>query len=248
MSIKYKYRSLNFYHFLKISIYLFIISISFLSCAYFSTPLRIRNGLKYCYNNEYNGIDTLLNIHGYYKCGIIIHEINSKGKYVPLQDTAFNRLMFFSDGTFVKNINSNGFNSIEEYFKEVNINPKDEKSLAFFKWFYWGKYIICSDTLKIQYLNHPYTPSPTWVAYEDWFKIIDKNMIKWITSKKLFPKSGIDYYDKIIERRTFLPAKFIPLDIIPSSYCWLKEEKWFWCNKDDYKEYMKQDNRIKIKH
>jgi hypothetical protein len=38
---------------------------------------------------------------------------------------------------------------------------------------------------------------------------------------------------------------FMPADSLPSSDCWLKEEKWIWRNEQDWKNYMEKIKQMK---
>jgi len=74
--------------------------------------------------------------------------------------------------------------------------------------------------------------SPYWYAYEVWYKVIDRNTIIEIYSKPLHYMSESDwkiYYEAKKHEKKKLPAKFISIEVLPNSNCWLKKERWFLC-------------------
>lgn len=67
-----------------------------------------------------------------------------------------------------------------------------------------------------------------WYDGEVWFKVSSRDELKRIPP--LIQKQRV-IGDVVIEIFEWLPAKFDPVEILPSSDCRLKNEKWFWCNK-----------------
>ena len=86
-----------------------------------------------------------------------------------------------------------------------------------------------------QFVNHPASPSPTWSAWEVWYKVIDRNTLEEIYYNPIHYMSESDWENweknKKQREKTIVPAKFIPVDEKPIPNCWLKEEDWFWCEK-----------------
>lgn len=234
----------------------FLWPISFLilflnSCFYISNvPEKNRQNLIYCYQDKNTGIDSLININGYFQMGETPGGVYGFGKSVWKVDTNYTNYMFFKDGTFLCQFGDYHYpGNIPKYFQEVVENTKQGKSDEFYKGFQWGGYIICGDTIKAQYINHPHVLSDGWMSYEEWFKVIDKNTIKNIFKQSLCGDKRIIYDNKTAEDTkytggdktyTLLPAKFISTPVVPSSDCWLKYKKWFWCDGNKYEEWKKK--------
>jgi len=187
-------------------------------------PNRIKH-LFYYYNGKKTGIDSLINIEGYYKMGFL----NYKER-----DIYFKNFMFYQDGIFVFDFFDHN-NNIPKYFR--NIVEKNDKS--FYRYFFCGHYIISADTIKTQCINHPAPSLETdRLVYEIWFKVIDKNTLQCIYYKQLY-RNYEKYPKNSMETKNSLHANFIPIELRPNSDCWLKKKKWFWCDKEKWKEYMK---------
>ncbi|MDR2083369.1 MAG: hypothetical protein LBP67_00005, partial [Bacteroidales bacterium] len=128
---------------------------------------------------------------------------------------------------------------IEYVVKNDSINIKN----YFYEEHEWGRYIICNDTLKMQWIQRPMNLNDyPWISFEIWYKIIDKNTLERIYTRPIFKQqSDIDtYYNYTQLTFKYEPAKFIATSVLPSSDGWIKKQKWFWKNESDWKEYMKQ--------
>jgi len=197
----------------------------FLSCG---TPSRIKKGLKYCYNGEYTGIDSLINTQGYYTMGLPYDKYGINAIFKHEIDTLYINYMFFKDGIYVRNFFDYD-NNIPAYFKRIVDKTNNGKSDPFYRHFYWGRYIVCEDTIKGQYYHMPNGLNDFWGSGEEWFKIIDKGTLSFI------PLKGKEQNPTILEKKVkeefaYLDAVFIPVELLPSSNCKLKNKKWFWCN------------------
>lgn len=108
----------------------------------------------------------------------------------------------------------------------------------------WGKYIIDGNIIKGQYILPP--GAQTWINTEIWFKIIDSQTIEELYFKykeKITDQEVKECQEKGI-KSGYTSAKFFPLDSLPNpDKSWLKNQKWFWCNEEDYNEFMKQKNK-----
>ena len=186
---------------------------------------EVRDGFQYpeyCYDGSYNGIDTLITINGYYEMKKPYSYYGYKDKSyqidssISIKDTACNFSIFFSDGFFIHTIDT-----------DFNNGP-------------WGKYIIEGDVIKGQYIGPPGDMS--WTNTEIWFQIIDNQTIEMLYFKyrnKITDHEVTEYNEKGI-KSGYMPAKFIPLNTLPNpDENWLKKQKWFWCNEEDYNEYKK---------
>ena len=201
-------------------ILLFITVVICSSCGC-TAPNYIKYNFTYCYDGVDTGIDTLINIEGYYDVA---------------DNDVYPRLMFYKDGTYVEGFSYSYHKSIQSQFEEI-IN--DKKKLKVFHNNVWGRYIICGDTIKVQTVERPGcgSMSPIWYLENIWYKVIDRNTIVGI-----FPSNNIIVYPSALEENPYMirygtPAKFYPLSVRPNSDCFLKSEKWFWCNEELYKQY-----------
>ena len=216
--------------------------ILFLSCG---APRMIKKNFI-CYNEKDTGIDSLLNTNGYYTISGInrdkIHRRPIQSILFVSGDTIRTNILFFKDGIFLFGFH-NYDQKISDYIEDVINRRSSGRNHPFYIWGFWGKYTIDGDTIKAQYINHPGMTN-TWMGYESWFKVIDRNTIKLIASRKLFydkfhkDKSEMDLV--FLNDKDCLNANFIPLSAVPPSDTWLKKRKWFWCDKNDMKIYKRK--------
>ena len=218
----------------------------FTSCQYAVMPHRIQKELTYCYTNNNTGIDSLLNIKGYYSFNQDYSRVrgdsaNSK-KYrlgfVTCYKNICTNILFFKDGIIAL-----GFfdyeQQIPEYINEIYKRTLQGKKSQFYNYEFWGKYIIEDGIIKAQLTNRPSPLSATWMPFEIWFKIDDNTTIQLMASRYLHytksyqNKSNMDLV--ILKEDDYLPANFTPLEIELPSNTWLKNKKWFWCDKKQYK-------------
>ena len=181
---------------------------------------------KFCYDGNYNGIDTLIAINGYYEMYKPYSYYGYKDRSyqidssIIIKDTVRNYSIFFNDGFFIHTIDT-----------DFNNGP-------------WGKYIIEGDLIKGQYIGPPGDVS--WTNTEIWFQIKDYQTIEMLYFKhrnKITDQEVKEYQEKGT-KSGYTYAKFIPLDTLQyPDKSWLKNQKWFWCNEEDYEEYMKQKNK-----
>ena len=107
---------------------------------------------------------------------------------------------------------------------------------------YCGAYKINKDTIITQSFVKAGIFNWNWSFYEIKYEIIDRQTLKNIDDeeflsklKKEYNRKEFPYYD--ISKANFM-YEFVPADSLPSSDCWLKEEKWIWRNEQDWKNYM----------
>jgi hypothetical protein len=77
----------------------------------------------------------------------------------------------------------------------------------------------------------------SWRPHEVWYKIIDRNTIA-IVSK---------YGSHVGKNYNVIPLKFHATLEKPSSNGWIKQEKWFWANENEYLDYMAKYKRKNIR-
>jgi hypothetical protein len=193
-------------------------------------PPKVRDAFTYCHINKYTGIDTVINVKGYY-----------------------GRSIFYDNGLVFRNIgdyNSKRHKNNEEkniplFLQEVAENAETKDSKFFYDVINCGTYILCGDTIKIQSIHKSYSLNDYWRGSEEWFKIIDRNTLVCIESMPLsMDKSdwqGYEYYKANRGEEFKRPIIFVPVPIKPNpDYAWILKEKWFWCNEKDWKNYMER--------
>jgi len=212
-----------------------------------SIPKSIKNSFTYCYDGKYTGIDTLINIDGYYLAISIKENIKAIGGFLDARlgrciDTTYTRIMFYNNGLMVYNMADIYYNYIkkEHLRKDVASFLQDfsENSEAVgANDFYgndWGRYIVCGDTIKVQRAHKSTSLNDAWVLREIWYKIIDKNTILCIDYFRL-PTTTVPQ----VSRGENYLMNFIPIPAKPKpDKSWILKEKWFWCNESDWKAYM----------
>lgn len=207
-------------------------------------PQPILNQFSLCYENNEVEAANVLRFDGYYKEQMIISNYDITGNTLLSIDTSYRNIVFFKDGIVQMDIwDSNlertkkGQTDIQLYVDDLIINPKVRQ--VFLESREWGIFRIVNDTIIIQYFNHPARLAP-WYAIEAKFKIKDSTSLERVMSRKM----GItdDERERQQSRKDISvvrnPATFVPLNNIPPSDCWLKRQKWFWCNEDDWINYM----------
>jgi len=171
------------------------------------------------YTGDTMDISSLININGYY-----VIEKNITSGYPPKPHTAYFYYMFFEDGIYLHNFSIENINKPKEYSR-------------------WGCYTLSGDTIKTKWACiYPPLSGPPY-AFELWYVVIDKNTIKEIFSKPLYKRTQqeMEYYLKNYAYKECQPATFVPIDTLPNSdYCWLKKQKWFWANEENWKLFMEK--------
>lgn len=216
-------------------------------------PYRAKKNFIFCYKGKDTEIDSLININGYFKLGETPGGSYGFGSKITIIDTNFTVFMFFNDGVFLTQIGDYQYpKNIQKYFAEVAENTKYGEKDLFYQAFNWGCYRISGDTIKTQYINHSSVFYPDWMLTEEWFKVLNRNTLKSIYRQKLygdykaqydFRKNEGNKYTWYEKNYTLYPANFVPLSNLPNSDGWLKEKKWFWCNKSDYKSWKSEQRK-----
>ncbi len=221
--------------------FLFLIcAMIFVSCSQFETASRYRKNFTYCNKGEYTGLDTVINIKGVYLTTTISESYNNYYKAYRM-DTLYDAIIFWADGT-AGSIAGMAPNLYQSYFDKIIRKGRDN---YFYKKSSWGNYRIAGDTIKVQYLYVPLFLSlnDSWSGVENCFRISKKNTLE---SLPMMSKALDRYYKDTPEaKENRKNAKkeiytFVPVERIPPPNCWLKKKKWFWCNKEDWKEYKKR--------
>lgn len=169
--------------------------------------------------------------------------IETDGYYSMSEYPDSNCRMFFEDGTWVdfsfkRNLSKNEIKANMD--QSVERGKKDEQA----RWGRdWGVYRIQNDTIIVhRYFKGSFLEA--WSLSEERYKIIDKETIRRIYYRGIL-KIDDSYYEdsnnspwRVNENYYFTSA-----NSLPSSDCWLKEEKWIWRNESDWKAYME---RVKL--
>lgn len=126
---------------------------------------------------------------------------------------------------------------------EKAIDGRNKNALRnFYRHASWGRYVIEGDIIKAQHMEKPDIMSSFNGASEEWFKIINSKTIAYMGGFK-FPISQSKREEQIkeilnapIKNEIFLTqTNLIP----PFGNAWILKEKWFWCNENAWKEFMK---------
>jgi len=191
-------------------------------------PQEIIENFSYCYNDNYTGLDNLIKTNGYYTTNYTIKSDNNEANDTIIREY-FNDIVFFNNGLFAYNA------AIPEKY---NFQRKSISSA------YWGLYKFDKDTIKAKYINRPSYIAP-WEAWEIWYIVINEYTIREIYIKPIHPMTESDwmvFYDYTLPKMNFNTYSFVPLTPNRDDICWLKREKWFWCNEEDWKNYMDSVN------
>jgi hypothetical protein len=202
-----------------------------------SIPRSVKKAFTYHYTDTYTGIDTIINIDGYY---------------------ANNKIMFYDNGLVVGPFEygyiTEKFNYNESLFlKEIAEKPDIKDSKSFYNTVDCGSYIICGDTIKVQIMHKSWSINDYWRGHENWYKILNKDTLQVInyfpiTANKKELEHFIKYYSIPIPVGGRAKIKFVPVPSKPASdYYWILKEKWFWRNETDWKAYMEKVKQIKKK-
>lgn len=220
----------------KITIKLHLLIVIGFECIYVSCnpPRRTRDSFQlsaYCYNASYTGLDTLIKIDGYYKFKQkFIRNIGFPS--VPTPDTLIFTALFMNDGIFIYNFNP-------EYFESTS----NARYGFYNRGTKWGRYYISGDTIKAQFIES--AGGMSWEKGQFWFQIINHITIRELDFQYREPITQHDIlvYQQSEKSKNTSLGHFTKYDLLPDSdKSWLKKQKWFWCNKEDYltwKQYRK---------
>ena len=164
----------------------------------------LRNKLTYCYNNELNGIDSLINVDG-------IYIYTSKGEYGTKY---FGGMMLYRDGTYGTT------NCVYDKYDKDKLIPSYQDTLDYNH--ITGIYKVYKDTLKVQMVQ--WYPVRQWEVFYHWYKIIDRNTLK-LVKMRFFAHYSENYipYKNNVEDYSLL--KFHPLSYRKDSSSRFKKYK-----------------------
>lgn len=164
--------------------------------------------------------------HWSFKLGEYVYDDSA---FVREIDTLSIYFMFYRDGSYVGDFN---YPDADKYLNQVKSDYKEK--YWFERSFYWGKYVINADTIKIQCISHPAPLGDTWMAFEYIYKVKNDTTLQFISQESIDSqvekereKHKSAYKDTATHIR--LEAKFTPTATRPDSANWLKKKKWFHC-------------------
>lgn len=151
--------------------------------------------------------------------------------------------MFFEDGTYVnffldKDEIEKG--EIHNLSKSIQYWEEDGKK----RWGYnWGVYSIKNDTI-IVYMYDKGNWLKSWTLSERRYKVINRQTIQNLYY--IMKTEAASEWNKTRSPWIDSPTlHFTPADSLPSSDCWLKENKWIWNNEFDWRTYMQKQSKKK---
>jgi hypothetical protein len=217
---------------MKKQLILFALLLCFFSCASQKKEIIAKSAIKL--EGKNTNIRDLIEIEGYY----VNSDTPQYGNY----------MMFFEDGVWVCfHVNTYLYLSENERRAKIFKSIKNWIEKKEMNWgHYWGVYKIIENTLVVYYYDKGHFWKG-WSFYERRYKVIDKTTIRPIYSKGLLKTD--EQYDKAINFNPWIKngdkLYFNSADSLPSSDCWLKEEKWIWRNEQDWKAYMQKVEQIR---
>ncbi len=202
------------------------------SCIIYKVKDNIIESFTYCWDENNPDLDTLLNFDGFYHKPYIKYK-DTINKIVDRGATYYPSYIFYK----------NGFCTMNPPLIWISIEEKNEMPKeGFVNGSVWGLYSISGDTIKAQYIPKPGGMSSKKI--EIWFKIVNENTIQRLYFKY---RDTITYEEVSKYQQNNIVddlMQFVKLDTLPNPYdSWLIKEKWFWCNEEDYKAYMKEKNK-----
>ena len=181
---------------------------------------KSKSYFTYCYDGVYTGLDTLLNLNGFYELELSFYD--EKGS---LKSSTKRPIVFFSDGSFV----------YESWLIYMERNGYQQSYPGEYDGYGWGVYKIYNDTIWTQNFA---VSSTTSSCRKFVFRVLDKNSIECIfESSNIIDISLKDIEDYLSNKETikFGKANFVEWENLPcKSYSKIMKKKWFWCDKEAY--------------
>ena len=178
-------------------------------------PRRIKNSFIGCFDGMPTGLDTLLDLSGAF--------VASKTDGI---DTECRFLIFYNDGMVV-HYGAWGSEDCCIHVQRVvcQINTSAERGQIFWEgevFYRWGLYKIENDIITVQFVWR----QSILLGYHSSivrYRVIDRHTIEEV----LFGETV----------RTF---HFLPIENLPSSENWLKSQRWFWCDREQYRRHRRE--------
>ena len=185
-----------------------------------TVPRHIKNAFIGCYDDTPTGIDTLLDLSG---CFWTSSSVPFRNEGLA---TEYRFLIFYNDGIVVRygatspQFGYKVYAAIQHELNQINVDSQKYKYFwgggNFYK---WGLYKMENNTIEIQFIYRP-SIQEGYHSSVVRYRVIDKHTIQELLFNDV--------------KETY---NFMPIEKLPSSECWLKSEKWFWCDEELYKQY-----------
>jgi hypothetical protein len=159
-------------------------------------------------------------------------------------------MIFYDNGLVVGSFSHyNDSNKPPLFLKEIIENPDAKNSKPFYLFADCGGYIICGDTIKIQMIDNCRFNDEYRCGKESWYKIVNKDTLLFLVSFLITTdQKEKEYWGKHYPLKGGWTRTFNSISIKPLlDYYWILKEKWFWCNTNDWKDYMAKIKQKKQK-
>lgn len=202
----------------------------FILCLGCYTPSKYRKELKKLNYEGKIDYNKRVNIQGYF------HSIDSNSLGCSYS------LLLFDDGTFLEHLPVNkGLNEIDSFLCSLKTNTNWRMLNKYNYYRSWGFYKIESDTIKglvIQAFG-----SMNLYLYEVEYKIINDTTLQRLKNyrhKNTVSKNDYEISKRIFDKEQCKTLFLRKTNCIPDFEPWLKQKRWFWADKKEYKAYKKE--------
>ena len=191
-----------------------------MSCSYLFVPKSIKNSYTFCDRGAETGLDSLINISGYYYADVFdsleYDEYLDGDLEKSYEKKSGATLYFFPDGRVAFSIWH--YEHLQEVIDSENLSKKELGR----DYFDWGNYEVNRDSITVQYVHIPYgNINETWSSHEFIFKIKKNNTIVLLFSGSLdkpdyhysYTKgqnNKYEYSDFFFKENLFYPESDIP--------------------------------------
>ena len=180
-----------------------------------------------CYDGTPTGIDTLLDLSGYFLKSPNFSDKNGS----CLSGCQF--LVFYNDGMVFRGEWTSLFGNCNTFIQRHFYKAYPDRLNGV----EWGLYKLTNNIIKVQFVE-PGSPGSQGYSSIVRYKVIDRHTIQEVIGFDLEGRpSNIEVVDIY---------RFVPIDKLPPSDCWLKSKKWFWCNEEMYMKYKQNLKNEKI--
>lgn len=195
---------------------LFIVGILLSNCYLIKVPNYVKNSYTNCYDGTNKGLDTLLNINGYFYSHVIEADDSSNIDVDTLEYSNLGETMvLFADGKVA-------YQRIQYLdFKKLMDSKISSKELNIY--FEAGGYILKKNRIIVQYIVEP-TLHNNWQVHELEFRINSSDLLELISRKKitnngttlLVGENGLNLY--LYSKYRFEKNNFLPDIDFPNKY------------------------------
>lgn len=225
---------------MKRSLLVFTSYLFLLGCTYAPIPKYIQKEFIGVFENNYTGLDTVININGYYSEDFKDNYwLRGRMRFSGIHKDHHSDFLFLPNGQCFY---GSYYNATELDFKH-NEKPKGNCEYILWSAPQKGVYSIQGDTIHVKVVNHPSLLSRSWYAFEAWYKIMDRNTLQLVAHRGIdinIDREGKNFKPPVeyIDDSTVAPATFYSVNNMQScAEIWLQNEKWFWKNMNDYEKW-----------